>query len=52
LRHAFGIAASKVMPPHLVQRLLGHASLKTTAIYGDAIGLKEIKFMRRLWERK
>lgn len=35
LRHAFGVAAFQTVPPHIVQRWLGHASLRTTAIYGD-----------------
>lgn len=36
LRHTFGVAAFQAhVPPHIVQRWLGHASLRTTAIYGD-----------------
>lgn len=49
LRHAFGVAAFAVVPPHLVQRWLGHASLRTTAIYGDVSGPEERSFAARLW---
>jgi len=36
-------------PRHLVQRWLGHASLRTTAIYGDVIGSEERAFAARMW---
>jgi integrase/recombinase XerD len=50
LRHAFGVGAFQAnVPPHLVQRWLGHASLKTTAIYGDVIGREERAFAARMW---
>ena len=50
LRHAFGVRAFQLnIPPHLVQRWLGHASLRTTAIYGDVIGPDERAFAARLW---
>jgi integrase/recombinase XerD len=45
LRHAF----QSNVPPHLVQRWLGHASLRTTAIYGDVIGPEERAFAGRMW---
>jgi integrase len=41
LRHGFGTAAFQSVPPHLVQRWLGHASLRRTAIYGDVVGKEE-----------
>lgn len=51
LRHAFGVAAfERSVPPHLVQRWLGHASLKTTAIYGDVVGPDERRFAARIWD--
>ena len=50
LRHAFGVAAFAVVPPHLVQRWLGHASLRTTAIYGDVSGPEERSFAERVWQ--
>jgi integrase/recombinase XerD len=40
------------VPPHLVQRWLGHASLKTTAIYGDVVGPEERAFAARMWKRQ
>jgi integrase len=50
LRHAFGVRAfQSSVPPHLVQRWLGHASLKTTAIYGDVMGAEERAFAVRMW---
>jgi integrase/recombinase XerD len=53
LRHGFGVKAfqSKV-PPHLVRRWLGHASLRTTAIYGDVVGPDERAFAARMWKRR
>ena len=49
LRHAFGVVAFQRVPPHLVQRWLGHASMRTTAIYGDVSGHDERVFAARLW---
>ena len=52
LRHGFGVNAFQSnVPPHLVQRWLGHASLRTTAIYGDVIGPEERIFAMRMWRR-
>jgi len=34
---------------HLVQRWLGHASLRTTSIYGDVMGPEERAFAERMW---
>jgi integrase len=51
LRHAFGVAAFQLVPPHMVQRWLGHASLRTTAIYGDVSGREERQLAKRLWSR-
>lgn len=50
LRHTFGVAAFQAVPPHLVQRWLGHASLRTTGIYGDVSGREEHLFAKRIWE--
>jgi integrase/recombinase XerD len=53
LRHGFGVNAFQSnVPPHLVQRWLGHASLRTTAIYGDVIGPDERAFAERMWGGK
>jgi integrase/recombinase XerD len=50
LRHGFGVNAFQSnVPPHLVQRWLGHASLRTTAIYSDVIGPEERAFAARMW---
>ena len=50
LRHAFGVAAfQSAVPPHLVRRWLGHASLETTAIYGDVAGREEREIASRIW---
>jgi integrase/recombinase XerD len=52
LRHGFGVKAFQSnVPPHLVQRWLGHASLKTTAVYGDVIGPDERAFADRMWRK-
>jgi len=50
LRHGYGIrAASKAVPPNLIQRWLGHSSGTTTAIYIDAVGCEERSFAERVW---
>ena len=50
LRHGFGVNAFETsVPPHLVQRWLGHASLRTTSIYGDVVGPEERAFAARMW---
>jgi integrase/recombinase XerD len=50
LRHAFGIhAAAHGVPPSLIQRWMGHASLSTTTIYLDAVGAEEREFAKRMW---
>jgi integrase/recombinase XerD len=51
LRHGFGVVAFQHVPPHLVQRWLGHASLRTTAIYGDVMGREERSIAARMWRR-
>jgi integrase/recombinase XerD len=51
LRHGFGVNAfQSLVPPHLVQRWLGHASLRTTAIYAEVIGPEERAFATRMWK--
>lgn len=52
LRHGFGVnAIANFVPQTLVQRWLGHASLKTTAIYCDVCGPEERAFAARTWKR-
>jgi len=51
LRHSFGVNAFQSnVPPHLVQRWLGHDSLRTTAIYADVMGPDERAFAERMWK--
>jgi integrase/recombinase XerD len=53
LRHGFGVNAFQSnVPPHLVQRWLGHASLRTTAIYADVMGPEERAFAARMWAQQ
>jgi integrase/recombinase XerD len=50
LRHSFGVNAFQAnIPPHLVQRWLGHTSLRTTSIYADVVGPDERAFAERMW---
>lgn len=50
LRHGFGLrAAAAGVPPNLIAKWLGHASLATTAIYLDAVGREERQFAKRMW---
>jgi integrase len=52
LRHTFGVRAFESdMPPHLVQRWLGHASMRTTAIYAEVIGTEERRIAARMWRK-
>jgi integrase/recombinase XerD len=51
LRHGFGVnATANLVPLHLIQRWLGHASLKTTAIYCDVCGPDERACATRMWK--
>ncbi|CAM5194064.1 Phage integrase family protein OS=Bosea thiooxidans OX=53254 GN=SAMN05660750_03249 PE=4 SV=1 [Bosea thiooxidans] len=50
LRHGFAVAAFQAgVPPHLVQKWMGHASMRTTAIYGDVSGPDERMFAEKMW---
>lgn len=52
LRHGFGIKAvtgDKPVPLNMVKKWLGHADLKTTSIYVDAVGAKEDQLAGRMW---
>lgn len=50
LRHSFGVRAIQAgVPLHLVQRWLGHADMKTTAIYTSALGPEEREIASRMW---
>ncbi len=51
LRHGFAIhALSKEVPLNMVSKWLGHADLKTTAIYLNAVGIEQRDFASRMWE--
>lgn len=50
LRHGFGVRAIQSgVPLTLVQRWLGHADIKTTAIYTSAMGPEERQIAERMW---
>ncbi|NMN03854.1 MULTISPECIES: site-specific integrase [unclassified Novosphingobium] len=50
LRHCFGVSAiQSQVPLNLVQRWLGHADMRTTAIYAGAMGPEERNIARRMW---
>ena len=50
LRHGFGVrAVQSGAPLHLVQRWLGHADMKTTAIYAGAMGPEEREIASKTW---
>ncbi len=50
LRHGFAVKAiQSSVPLTLVQKWLGHADIKTTAIYTSAIGPEEREIAARMW---
>ncbi len=50
LPHAYGIhAIASSVPLHMLQRWLGHADMKTTAIYAQAVGPEERQIAARMW---
>jgi len=50
LRHAYGIhAIASGVPVTELQKLLGHADLKTTSIYLDAQGAEKRALVSRMW---
>ena len=51
LRHGFGVNAIQCgVPLNLLARWMGHASMKTTAIYADATGPEERRIAARMWK--
>lgn len=52
LRHKFGISGiTHGLPETMVQELMGHAKLSSTAIYVRAVGAEKRALMRRMWRR-
>jgi integrase len=52
LRHGFGVHAIQCgVPLNLLARWMGHASMRTTAIYADATGPEERRIAARMWSR-
>lgn len=50
LRHGFGVAAlQRGVPINTLQKWMGHASIATTAIYGNAVGQEERNLARATW---
>jgi integrase len=50
LRHGFGVGTlSAGVPLNIVQRLLGHSSIKTTTIYTEVCGPDERAIVARFW---
>jgi integrase/recombinase XerD len=51
LRHGYAVACiEKGIPLNIVQELLGHAQMTTTAIYAHAVGAERRSIVARLWE--
>ncbi len=53
LRHGFAVQAIQAnVPLTMVQRWLGHADIKTTAIYTSAMGAEERSLAARMWHEE
>jgi integrase len=51
LRHTLGVTAvCRGIPLTMIQRWLGHADIKTTAIYTQAMGEEERGLAARMWQ--
>ena len=51
LRHGYGVqAVSTGVPPNMLKKWMGHASLAVTAIYSDALGEEQHRIAARMWE--
>ena len=51
LRHGFGVnAVQKGVQLNMLQKWMGHADIKTTAIYANATGQEERDIASRMWE--
>lgn len=50
LRHAYGVnAITKGIPINMLQKWMGHADIKTTSIYANAIGKEEADIASKMW---
>lgn len=53
LRHTFGVnAVQSGVPLNMLQRWLGHADIKTTSIYANALGPEERAIACKMWNSK
>lgn len=51
LRHGYGVAAVRAgIQLNMLQKWMGHADMKTTAIYANALGEEERAIASRMWE--
>ncbi len=51
LRHGYGVAAvCSGVPPNMLKKWMGHASLEVTALYSDAPGEEQHQIAARMWE--
>lgn len=52
LRHAYGVnAITKGIPINMLQKWMGHADIKTTSIYANAIGKEEADIASKMWDK-
>ncbi len=50
IRHSFGVhAAVSGIPLNMLCKWMGHADIKTTAIYANAVGKEEQDIAARMW---
>ena len=50
LRHGYGLAAiASGVPLNVLQQVLGHAKMETTAIHANALGDEKKKIVARMW---
>lgn len=50
LRHGYGVHALRMgIPLNMLSKWMGHASMATTAIYGNAVGSEELEIAGRMW---
>lgn len=50
LRHGYGVnAITKGVPLNMLCKWMGHADIKTTAIYANAVGAEEQDIAARMW---